>query len=514
VHADDFDGEILRMSQRPVMRVPVSLRTLLPAASFVGCADIRVTDAVDCSQKCTTQTLFAAIPGSRVDGITFVDDAIQHGANSLLVQRPLPNVQVPQCVVPNVRRAYSELCSALAGHPSRQLNLIAVTGTNGKTTVTWLIRSIFETSGHRAGLLGTIEYHNGVDSAPSEMTTPDSKLLANWLNAMVARDTKYAALEVSSHALDQDRIAGTHFDAAIVTNITQDHFDYHHDAVHYRESKAHMLDYLKPNGLVVLNADDPESAALVDRLGPDARWVTFGLERSAHIWATILEESLRGTRFRLHRGAESIEITTSLVGRHNVSNCLAAAAAMERFDISLDEVKAGIEALRFVPGRLERVECGQPFDVFIDYAHTEDALRRCVGSLKRLGRGRVICTVGAGGDRDRSKRPLIGRATSAADLAIITSDNPRSEDPEQIIREIVSGCGPVDHPPVIEPDRGEAIRRALESAEAGDCVLVAGKGHEREQIIGNRRIPFVDRDVVRAILTERSHHAAAAPCGA
>ena len=197
---------------------------------------------------------------------------------------------------------------------------------------------------------------------------------------MVARDTKYAALEVSSHALDQDRIAGTHFEAAIVTNITQDHFDYHHDAVHYRESKAKLLDYLKPHGLVVLNADDAESAALADRLGPDARFVTFGIERPAHIWATILEESLRGTRFRLHRGAESIEITTSLVGRHNVSNCLAAAAAMERFDISLDEVKAGIEALRFVPGRLERVECGQPFDVFIDYAHTED----CAVPLRRI----------------------------------------------------------------------------------------------------------------------------------
>jgi UDP-N-acetylmuramoyl-L-alanyl-D-glutamate--2,6-diaminopimelate ligase len=503
------------MSQRFVpLRVPVSLRTLLPAASFVGCADIRVTDAVECSQKCAPQTLFAAIPGTHVDGATFVDEAIQRGANSLLVQRPLPTVEVPQCVVPNARRAYAELCSALAGHPSRHLNLIAVTGTNGKTTVTWLVRSIFETSGHRAGLLGTIEYHNGVDSAPSDMTTPDSKTLAHWLSTMVSRDTTHAALEVSSHALDQDRTAGTEFDAAVVTNITQDHFDYHHDAAHYREAKARLLENLKPRGLAVLNADDPESAALVNRLPDGARWVTFGLERPAQIWATILEESLHGTRFRVHRGAETIEITTSLVGRHNVSNCLAAAAAMERFDVTLDEVKAGIEALRFVPGRLERIECGQPFDVFIDYAHTEDALRRCVGSLKRLGRGRLICVVGAGGDRDRSKRPLIGRAASGANLAIITSDNPRSEDPAQIIREIVSGCDSTDHPPIVEPDRAEAIRRALDSAEAGDCVLVAGKGHEREQIIGNRRIPFVDRDVVRAILARRRQVAEAAHCGA
>ncbi|HEX4072247.1 MAG TPA: cyanophycin synthetase, partial [Planctomycetaceae bacterium] len=215
-----------------------------------------------------------------------------------------------------------------------------------------------------------------------------------------------------------------------------------------------------------------------------------------------------------HRGAESIDIATSLVGRHNVSNCLAAIAVMERFDITLAEAKAGIEALRIVPGRLERIECGQPFDVFVDYAHTEDALRRCVGSLKRLGRGRVICAVGAGGDRDRSKRPLIGKAASAADLAIFTSDNPRSEDPEQIIREVVSGCNPTGRAFVVEPDRGEAIRRAIESAEPGDCVLVAGKGHEREQIIGNRRIPFVDRDVVRAALARRRHLAEAAHCGA
>jgi UDP-N-acetylmuramoyl-L-alanyl-D-glutamate--2,6-diaminopimelate ligase len=502
------------MSQRSPLRVPVSLRTLLPAASFVGCADIRVTDAVESSQKCAPQTLFAAIPGTHVDGASFVKEAIEHGANSLLVQRPLPTVQVPQCVVPNVRRAYAELCAALAGHPSRHLNLVAVTGTNGKTTVTWLIRSIFETTGLRTGLLGTIEYHNGVDSAPSEMTTPDSRLLTTWLSAMVARDTTHAALEISSHALDQDRAAGTQFDAAIVTNITQDHFDYHQDAAHYRESKAKLLDYLKPHGLVVLNADDPESAALVNRLPANSRWITYGFERSAQIWATILEESLDGTRFRVHRGAESIDIATSLVGRHNVSNCLAAIAVMERFDITLAEAKAGIEALRVVPGRLERIECGQPFDVFVDYAHTEDALRRCVGSLKRLGRGRVICAVGAGGDRDRSKRPLIGKAASAADLAIFTSDNPRSEDPEQIIREVVSGCNPTGRAFVIEPDRGEAIRRAIESAEPGDCVLVAGKGHEREQIIGNRRIPFVDREVVRAALARRRHVAEAAHCGA
>jgi UDP-N-acetylmuramoyl-L-alanyl-D-glutamate--2,6-diaminopimelate ligase len=503
------------MSQRFLpLRVPVSLRTLFPAASFVGCADIRATEATESSDKCGPHTVFAAIPGTRVDGASFAREAIARGASGLLVQRPLADVSVPQCVVPNVRKAYAELCSALAGSPSRSIKLVGVTGTNGKTTVAWLVRSILETSGHRTGLLGTIEYHNGVDCSPSPMTTPDSKTLVHWLANMVSHGTTHAALEVSSHALEQDRTAGTQFDVAVVTNITQDHFDYHGDAEHYRAAKSRLLDQLKPESLVVLNADDPGSAALAERAPAQSRCASYGLERPADLWATVLDESLRGTRFLLHRGGETVETRTSLVGRHNVSNCLAAAAAVEPFGISLKATKAGIEALRMVPGRLERVDCGQPFDVFVDYAHTADALSRCVGFLKRLGRGRVICLVGAGGDRDRTKRPMIGRAAAEADLAIITSDNPRSEDPEQIIREIVAGSEPGRHELIVEPDRAEAIRRALESAEPGDCVLVAGKGHEREQIVGNRRIPFVDRDVVREILTRRRQFARTAFAGA
>jgi UDP-N-acetylmuramoyl-L-alanyl-D-glutamate--2,6-diaminopimelate ligase len=499
------------MSQRFLpLRVPVSLRTLLPHASFVGCADIRVTDATDSSVLCGPHMLFAAIPGSAVDGTSFVDEAVGRGAGSLLVQRPLPNVPVPQCVVPNVRKAYAELCAAMAGCPARYLNIAAVTGTNGKTTVTWLIRAILEAAGHRTGLLGTIEYHNAAESSPAPLTTPDPKTLAHWLAAMVSRQATHAAMEVSSHALDQDRTAGVQFDAVVLTNITHDHFDYHEDIDGYREAKAKIFEHLKPQARIVLNADDRESAAMARRIPDDGQLVTYGLERAAAVWATVLEESLRGTRFVLHRGEQSVEIATALPGRHNVSNCLAAAAASERFGVSLAQMKSGIESLRIVPGRLERVECGQRFDVFIDYAHTEDALRRGLVFLKRAARGRVICVVGAGGDRDRSKRPLIGRAAALADLAIITSDNPRNEDPEQIIRDVVSGFEPADREPVIEVDRAEAIRRAIESAQPGDCVLVAGKGHEREQIVGSRRFPFVDRDCVREALSRRPKTAGAA----
>lgn len=500
------------MSQRFLpMRVPVSLRALFPGASFVGCADVRVTDATDCSQKCSPQTLFAAIPGCRQDGTIFVAEAVKQGATSLLVQRPLPSVNVPQCIVPNVRKAYAELCAALAGSPSRFLNLAAVTGTNGKTTVTWLVRSILETSGHRTGLIGTIEYHNGVDSAPAGMTTPEPKTLSHWLKKMVSGGATHAAMEVSSHALDQERTAGTQFDVAVVTNITQDHFDYHHTAASYRDAKRRIFEHLKPEGLVVLNADDAESSSLAEHVPAGVEIWTYGLERSARVWGTILDESVHGTRFTLRSGDDSVEVTTPLIGRHNVSNCLAAAAIAQRFGISLTAIKTGIERLRMIPGRFERVDYGQSFDVFVDYAHTEDALRRCIISLKRLARGRVICVAGAGGDRDRSKRPRMGAALSVADLAVVTSDNPRSEDPEQIIHDVLSGCDPTGHEPLVEIDRAEAIRRAVEIAEPGDCLLVAGKGHEREQIIGSRRIPFIDREVVRDALAHRRQGLKAAP---
>jgi UDP-N-acetylmuramoyl-L-alanyl-D-glutamate--2,6-diaminopimelate ligase len=331
---------------------------------------------------------------------------------------------------------------------------------------------------------------------------------------MVARGTTHAAMEVSSHALDQDRTAGVAFDAVIVTNITHDHFDYHKNVAGYRASKARLLEHLKPHGLVVLNSDDPESSALSARIRPDARLTTYGLSRPARIRGAVLDESLAGTRFVLQRAAESIEISTRLIGRHNVSNCLAAAAVAERFECPLEAVKAGIETLNGVPGRLERVECGQSFDVFVDYAHTHDALRRGIETLKRLSRGRVICVVGAGGDRDRLKRPLIGRVVAEADLAVLTSDNPRSEEPQSIVQQIFAGYDPAANPPIVELDRAQAIRRALEAAEPGDCVLIAGKGHEREQIIGSRRIPFVDRDVAREALAGLRDRAPAAPVGA
>ena len=494
------------VSQRlPQMKVPVSLRRLFPQASFVGCADIRVVDVTERSSECAPGMLFAALPGTKTDGSRYAVQAIERGARSLLVAQPLPGISVPQCVVPNVRRAYAELCAAVAGYPSRKLGLAAVTGTNGKTTTTWLIRSILRAAGKRTGLLGTIEYSDGYSAQRAGMTTPDSRTLSSWLGAMVALRATHAAIELSSHALDQDRAAGTQLDVAIVTNVTQDHFDYHKNFKAYLASKARILGHCKRGGLAVLNADDPGSISLRPRVDGSLRLQTFGLEQPADVTGTIIRESLAGTRFVLTAGSESIEICTSLIGRHNVSNCLAATAAALHFGLPLDVIASGIEALASVPGRLERIDGGQPCQVFVDYAHTEDALRRCVAFLRRLTRGRVICVFGAGGDRDRSKRPLLGKAAMEADLAVVTSDNPRSEPPDEIIRDILAGFEASTRDPYVEPDRAEAIRWALERANPEDTVLIAGKGHETEQIIGQEIVPFDDREVVRQCLMESSH---------
>jgi len=522
-------------------RVPLSLRFLFPRASFVGRADVFVSDVKENSDDCTFGDTFAALPGMKVDGANFALAAVRKGATSVLTQRPLADVPVPQCVVPNVRLAYAQLCAALHGDPSHELRTVGVTGTNGKTTVTWLVRSILAAAGHRCGLTGTIEYSDGIQTERSSLTTPTARTLNDWLGRMVTARTKHVAMEISSHSLDQDRVAGTELDAAIITNITQDHFDYHGDFDNYVAAKARIAELCKPDGCVILNADDDRVKSLYAPGGCRIRensadrsqhsriltnsatsriltnsatseaenndtltartLVTFGLSPDTDVSAAILEETLDGTRFQLRLRRETLEVTTPLVGRHNVLNCLAAAAAAAHLGVSPDEIAVGIESLEAVPGRLERIDGGQPFSAFVDYAHTDDALQRCVEALKRLTTGRVICVFGAGGDRDRTKRPKLGRAASGADVAVVTSDNPRSEDPAKIIKEIVKGI-PTGRSVHVEIDRAAAIRWAVQNARPNDCILVAGKGHETEQILGDRRIPFDDREQLRQAIEE------------
>ncbi len=478
--------------------INVNLRRIFPSASFVGCGDFVVSHVTDRAADCETGSLFAVIRGVHVDGHSFIPEALAAGALCLLVERPLADVAAKQCVVPDVRRAYAELCSAIHGYPSRRLALAGVTGTNGKTTISWMIRAICQAAQKQTGLLGTVEYSDGAYDEPASLTTPCSATLSAWLGSMVRRETTHAAIELSSHALDQRRCAGTLLDCAILSNITQDHFDYHGTFEAYRAAKLRILNLLKPAGLAILNMDDAGSRSCLEEA--PRRVLTYGLEQPADLSATILDESLFGTRFRVSYGASNQIMQTRLPGRHNVSNALAAIAAGLHFGFDLETIATGLGRLDSVPGRVEAIDCGQPYHVFVDYAHTDDALARCLRFLRSHCDGRIHCVFGAGGDRDRTKRPLLGKAALLADRVIITSDNPRSESPEQIIRDILTGMSDPTSAH-IEPDRRAAITFALSRARPGDCVLIAGKGHETTQIIGAERQSFDDREVVRDYLT-------------
>lgn len=493
--------------QVPPQLEPISLRRLFPSASFVGCADIPVTHATEKSAACEPKSLFAAVPGSQTHGIEFLPEALKNGAKAVLTDTPCATSPVPQCIVKNVRAAYAHLCEALYDNPSHKLHTVGITGTNGKTTSTFLTRSILTAAGHPTGLLGTIEYHDGHSAVPSSMTTPDSEIMAEWLARMVHQGTTHATLELSSHALHQSRASGTRLDVAVITNITQDHFDYHQTFEDYVQAKSLILQQLKPGGTLVLNADDPHALALAER-APGIS-ITCGFHPDADLSAEILEESALGTRFRVDVSGRTCEWHTPLLGRHNVSNSLCAAAACIALGVSLEDVAMGIAAQTCVPGRLQRVTPTLRFgttalpsiagllpQVYVDYAHTADALHHSLQTLKRLKPGRLICVFGAGGDRDRSKRPHLAAAAESADIVVVTSDNPRTENPAQIAQEVLQGFASRHscerH---VELDRMSAIRFAIESAGQSDCVLIAGKGHERTQTIGDATLPFDDYQI-------------------
>lgn len=493
----------------PALPVPVSLRRLLPHASFVGCGDIIVTGATDDSRQAGPDTLFAAIPGNKADGAVFVPDAIARGCSAILTPYPFPGIAARQCVTQDIRQAYARLCQSIHGSPAARLRIAGVTGTNGKTTTAWMIRSLLSAAGRRCGLLGTVEYSDAVTAEPASLTTPDPNTAAHWFRRMVEAGCSHAAIELSSHALHQSRLAGVQLNAAVITNITQDHFDYHADFESYSAAKRRIIEYVTPGGVIVMNADDPG----VQRLQRDAvrtarRVVTTSIVESqveseasdAAVRAIILDESLSGTEFLVLTCDAEFPVRLPLPARHNVSNALAAIAVAKHFGLTNEAIAESLARLSCVPGRLEPIatDCGRR--VFVDYAHTDDALRRVVTGLKSLATGRVICVFGAGGDRDRKKRPLLGEAASHADFAVVTSDNPRTEPPQSIIEDIVAGF-PVGFAQFhIEPDRRRAIEFALSEAREGDCVLIAGKGHEREQIVGTERLPFDDRVIVRELL--------------
>jgi UDP-N-acetylmuramoyl-L-alanyl-D-glutamate--2,6-diaminopimelate ligase len=476
--------------------------------------------------------LFAALRGQKSDGSEFIDQAIERGATAVLSSRaPVrPGAKVAWVQVDNERRGLALAARNYYGRPDGRMVMIGVTGTNGKTTVCFLLEAILREAGLKPCLLGTVMYRYNRDETKAGRTTPESLDLYRLLDRYATAGARSCAMEVSSHALVQERVAGVDFKTAVFTNLTQDHLDFHGTMEAYFDSKAILFRDLSGAAVAVLNADDPHARRL--RTLTKARVVTFGQSEGAHVRLESFHAAITGTGIVLaiaagfgpeDGAAGRLEVRSPLLGRPNALNMAAAAAAALALGVDRDAVARGLESLSGVPGRFERIDEKQPFTVLVDYAHTDDALKNLLLAVRDLRPRRVVTVFGCGGDRDKGKRPLMGfAAASGSDVVVVTSDNPRSEDPMAIIEDILpgtrraftgdSGGQDVKERCLVIPDRKEAIRRALSIAGEGDCVVIAGKGHETYQILGERTVPFDDREVAREILksARRSSHRPAA----
>jgi UDP-N-acetylmuramoyl-L-alanyl-D-glutamate--2,6-diaminopimelate ligase len=455
--------------------------------------------------------VFVALKGQHADGSTFARQAIERGAAAVVSEQEAPDgVHVPWALVHDARLALALLAAAFYRHPSAEMQVIGITGTNGKTTTAYLLASIFEAANIRCGILGTVAYRVGPgahDVREAARTTPEAPDVQALLREMVDRGCGACAIEVSSHALSLRRVDAMTFAAAIFTNLTRDHLDFHANMESYFQAKRRLFEILPGGAPGLLNVDDPRGVSLVDIV---RRPVTYGISRPADIRPGPLSFTLDGLEFDVRTPRGSLHIQSKLVGRPNVYNILAAASAATALGLPLDAIERGVQALEGVPGRFEVVSGARDeVTVVVDYAHTDDALRNLLETARPLARGRLITVFGCGGDRDRTKRPLMGMvAGRLSDLLVITSDNPRSEDPTRIIEEIQRGITPDTRRDRTQRlltivDRGAAISKAIEVAKPGDLVLIAGKGHEKYQVIGDRTLPFDDVAVARDALARR-----------
>jgi UDP-N-acetylmuramoyl-L-alanyl-D-glutamate--2,6-diaminopimelate ligase len=493
------------------------------AALDAAPADRAVKTIVYDSRRAGPSSVFIALKGQKADGSAFAVQALAKGAMLVVAETPPPaGVHAPWIVVPDARLAMARLAAHFYRHPSRELQVVGITGTNGKTTTAYLAAALFEAAGLRCGMLGTIVYRIGAEEREATRTTPESVDVQQMLREMVARECGACAMEVSSHALAQRRVDDVRFSVGVFTNLTRDHLDYHGDMESYFGAKRRLFELLGPEGTAVVNLDDPRGAALVGLAG---RSLTYAIDRPADLHPAKLSHSLRGFTFETASPAGPIQVRSRLVGRANVYNVLAAIGAAISCGLPVEAVERGLAGLEAVPGRFQVVsDPGDDITVVVDYAHTDDALKNLLETARPLAARRLITVFGAGGDRDRSKRPLMGAvAARLSDLVIITSDNPRSEDPARIIEEITRGVAvpaertrpaesrdgqPKYTPPKATAhlaivDRKLAIERAIELARAEDVVLLAGKGHEKYQVIGEREIPFDDVAVARQALARR-----------
>ncbi|MGB9662932.1 MAG: UDP-N-acetylmuramoyl-L-alanyl-D-glutamate--2,6-diaminopimelate ligase [Moorellaceae bacterium] len=464
--------------------------------------------------------LFVAIPGHRTDGHLYLEDAVQRGATAVVIQK---EVALPEGVawirVKDSRKALADLAARYYGYPSRRLRLFGVTGTNGKTTTTYLLETLLRRAGRSAGLIGTIVDRLGEKTFPAEHTTPESLDLQRLLAWMEQNGAGEVVMEVSSHALALERVRGTEFDVAVFTNLTQDHLDFHADMDAYFACKARLFQELGRGvkagpKYAVINADDPRAGELISLTKTPV--VTYGFRPEAEVRAENVRVEATGSTLEIIYSGKRCALRLNLIGKFNVYNALAAWAVAWQEGLDLNMVARALAEVPGVPGRFERVDAGQDFTVIVDYAHTPDGLQNVLQAARQLTRGKLIVVFGCGGDRDRKKRPLMGEvAARGADFCLITSDNPRSEDPEAIINEILPGverAGAGEY--AVEVDRRRAIARALELARAGDTVVIAGKGHETYQIVQGRVLPFDDRQVAREELERLGYRkeAGGSPC--
>jgi UDP-N-acetylmuramoyl-L-alanyl-D-glutamate--2,6-diaminopimelate ligase len=472
--------------------MPMTLRELVGG----GAPEVEVTGLAYRSESVTPGALFFCVPGFRADGHDFASDAVHRGATALVCQRPL-GLGVPEVVVEDVRAAVAPAAARFYGHPTRELRVVGITGTNGKTTTAFLVRHLLEAAGSQCGLLGTVKRVVGGVEEEVERTTPEAIDLQATFRRMLDRGDRACAMEVSSHALELGRVAGIEFACRVFTNLTQDHLDFHGTMDAYFEAKRRL--FRSGSVPAVVNLDDPYGRRLAAEL-PDA--IGFAVGRGAAYRALDVSFDVHGSRFRCLTPEGELPLELPLPGLFNVQNALAAVASTRALGVPLETIRRALPTFGHVPGRFEPVDEGQGFGVLVDYAHTPDSLENVLRAAREVARGRVWAVFGAGGDRDRLKRPLMGEAARRlADRVIVTSDNPRSEDPDSIIDEIMVGAGPDAER---EVERRRAIELAVEGAEPGDVVVIAGKGHEQgQEFAGGRKEPFDDRAVAREALRAR-----------
>ncbi|HEY2493930.1 MAG TPA: UDP-N-acetylmuramoyl-L-alanyl-D-glutamate--2,6-diaminopimelate ligase [Paenibacillus sp.] len=482
------------------------LASSIAIKQIVGSGDITVSGIQIDSRRVTPGDLFICLPGHTVDGHDYASQAVERGASALVVERRL-DVELPQVIVNDCRYAMAVFANAFLGSPSSQLKVIGVTGTNGKTTTTYLIEKIMNDHGVRTGLIGTIQMRYGGRTFPMSGTTPEALDLQRSLHDMAASGTRCCVMEVSSHALEQGRVKGTDFRTAIFTNLTQDHLDYHKTMEEYRSVKGLLFSRMGNTFIsnpdkrkyVVLNADDPASNYFAQITAAEV--ITYGLEEGADVRATQISITAQGTYFHVDSFKGSTEIQLKMVGKFNVYNALGAITAALLEGVGLEEIKRSLESISGVDGRVESVDAGQSFAVIVDYAHSPDGLENVLKTVNEFAKGRVLTVFGCGGDRDKTKRPIMGKiAAKYSDIVFVTSDNPRTENPELILKDIEAGLledqiSQDKYQMIV--DRRIAIQKAIEMASPDDVVLIAGKGHETYQLIGQTIHEFDDRIVAK-----------------